>query len=765
MSPTVHGRQDLVITAHPSLLDAGERAHEIRVWAPEAPALLDYARVFLLNKWHIAGSAIVCCALAALVLSQISPTYRATASLFIEGNRPQPVNSGAEVYTGVSPEAIYLQTQVEVLKSRELALRVIRQLELATHPEFDPHQRPLMPWQRWLNEGAPGLARLVVPQPPADLSEDALEAVVLGRFAAALRIQHLRNSQLVRIFFEAGDPVLAARITNAIVDAYIAADREMRLQTTRNAGEWINSRLSELREKLDGSEKALQSYREREGLFDAKGTTSSGVGRQLDEMITRLAEARTRRAEMESALREINTATGGGHDSAPAVVRNPAVQRAREREQEAQKRLSEAASVYGSAHPRYRVAEDDLRAARASTQAQIQSVVTSVSKEVNATRATEQSIAMALAQSKEAIQDLNRKEIQLAVLERDAAANRKVYEDFLFRLRETNVSIEPERASARFIDRAVAPADPFRPNKSLGLVMGAGAGLLLGAAFALLRKRLNNTVKKLAEVETELHQPLLGALPRLRGQARENAPEAFLSRRDPVYAESIRTIGTGVRLASTEQGSKVIAITSPVQEEGKSSVSMSLGLSLATSQRTLLIEADLRRPSIAQRCRTETQDRKGLVELVTGAAEFDACVFKVSGTNLDVVMAGELPVNPLDLLGSPRFAALLASLREQYDVVIIDCPPLEIVSDALVIGKIVTGVIYVVRGSHTPIPLARAGLKRLESASIPILGVVLNQHDFRAAERYYGEYSGYGRYGYGYGYGYAAHRAESNASR
>jgi succinoglycan biosynthesis transport protein ExoP len=193
-------------------------------------------------------------------------------------------------------------------------------------------------------------------------------------------------------------------------------------------------------------------------------------------------------------------------------------------------------------------------------------------------------------------------------------------------------------------------------------------------------------------------------------------------------------------------------VTSSAPEEGKSTVAINLAFSLAKTKGVLLIEGDMRRPCFAKVFKLP-REQKGLSQLIAGACTFDECLHKIDGTDLHVIPAGLIPPNPLDLLLSQKFRDVLAMLRDRCDMVIIDTPPVQLFSDALVIGSLSTGLIYVVKADETSVPVARAGLKRITSANIPIFGVVLNQQDFKKAEKFHGECSVYGRYGYGPGYG------------
>ena len=366
--------------------------------APEPPAILEYWRAVTMRKWAILGLGILCALIAAFIVAQMPPIYRSTALLLIEGARAKSLTNATEIYTGVTPETIYFQTQAEVIRSRDIATRVIRELKLTEHPEFDPRQRTPMGFERWARSYIPSIASLIYAEPVTTMDAAAVDGAVLRQFARSVSVEPVRLSQLIRVNFEARDPNIAATIANAVSDTYTRVEMETRQKSTANAGTWINSRLAELKTKLDQSEKALQTYRDRENMLDSKTTVLSGAGRQFDEMIQRLGEARGKRAEMESAFNQLQAAGGANYESVPAVIRNASVQRAKEMEVEAERRLAEVSRQYGSAHPRYVTAQNEVNAAKANTQAQMQAVVGSVTKEYNAARATERSIEAAMAQ-------------------------------------------------------------------------------------------------------------------------------------------------------------------------------------------------------------------------------------------------------------------------------------------------------------------------------------------------------------------------------
>lgn len=719
----------------------------------ETPEFVEYWRTIMWRKWSILAFASCVAVMTYAVISQMVPLYGSSAIVLVETDRPKLVSIRDPYNREGSYYREYFQTQVEVLKSRAVAERVVANLKLAEHPDFDPRQRKPSAIRRWTSEHFPSLAALY--WEPAFDDEASRKAAVLDKFAESLSIEPMRQSQLIKISFESPDPKLAADVANATAEAYVQSDLDARYKTSERAGELINQQLAELKAKLGASEMALQDYREREGMLDSKTTVLGGAGSQLNEFTQRLVDARVRRAEAEQAYEQVKASEATNFESLPAVVKSVSVQRAKEVEAEAEKKVAEASQRYGPGHPNVAAANSDLSAARANTRRQIHNLVASLAKEYKAARETEKALEQALGQSKGTIQGLNRKEIQLGVLEREAFTNRELYQAFLSRSRETSVTKDVQASNARIVDPAVPAVLPIWPKKTRVVTISAVLSLLLGMVGSLLLKTLNNTVKTSGDVEGKLHQTFLAAVPLLPREEKKNFARKALNRSHDLFVESIRTASIGVVLSALDTPRKIVVVTSSAPEEGKSTFAINLAFSLAKAKRVLLIEGDMRRPCFEKVFKLP-REQKGLSQLIAGACTFDECLQRVDGTDLHVIPAGLIPPNPLDLLLSQKFRDVLAMLRDRCDMVIIDAPPVQLFSDALVLGSLSTGLIYVVKADETPVPVARAGLNRITSANVPIIGVVINQQDFKKAEKFHGECSAYGRYGYGYGPGYGA---------
>jgi uncharacterized protein involved in exopolysaccharide biosynthesis len=407
--------------------------------AEETPEYIRYWRAVMLRKWSILALALFVGMVTALAVSQMIPVYRSTATVLIETDVTKLVPIG-DTYGGAGAYyREYFQTQAEVLKSREVAQRVVTKLKLAENPEFDNRPRTPSALETWTGEHFPALQALIW-KSPAALDEAAVETQLLRQFAERLSVEPVRQSQLIKVSFDAHDASLAAAVANATAQAYIQADLDARSTINQSAGQQINERLAELKASLNASEAALQAYRDREGMLDNKSTVLGGTARQLDELTQKLVDARVRRTEAEQAYNQVKAGEATNYESVPAVVKSSSVQRAKEIEAEAEKKLAEISQRYGPDHPKFVAGSSDLSAARANTRRQIQNLVASIVKEYEAAQATENSIQQALSQSKGTIQSLNRKEIQLGMLEREAATNRQLYQAFLSRFKETSAT-------------------------------------------------------------------------------------------------------------------------------------------------------------------------------------------------------------------------------------------------------------------------------------------------------------------------------------
>lgn len=725
----------------------------------EEADLKEYMGIISRYKWLILSITVVLTAIAAYIAYTTPPVYRSTAILLIDSQKKRIV-SIEEVYDVPVVNEEYFETQNQILQSRGLALRVIEQLNLADHPAFDPaahESRFSFDPRRWLPEGlfseeAQAAAEVAV---VSDGERGRLNEV-LGMYYDGLDVSPVPDSQLIQISFDSTDPVLAAEVPNALAEAYIERHIQSRTDITEDAVGWITERLDELRVQVKESEKALQDYRDQEKLVDVGGVDSIAA-RELNEITTELVDARRDLSEARTLLNQINSLKGQpivAFGSIPAVLADTGVRAAKENQVRAQSAVSELSGRYGPMHPKMIAAQTELDEANQNLTAQIRNVISSVGMQYEVASDRVEELSQALAATKQDVAGINRKQATLVGLEREVANNRELYDLFMTRLKEADITSDMQSANARLVDEAAVPSDPVHPKKALIMLVTFFLGLTGSTFLAFITEALDNTLKYSADVEKKLRMPVLGVLPKVPGQligGKRRSIRYYSGHNESIFAENVRTIRTNTLLTSIGEKKKLIVVTSSIQGEGKSTVSVNLALSLGQMGKALLIDADMRNPVVAGAFNLKRRNAIGLSNYISGAHPLENCIHRFREDCLDVMPAGAVPTNPLELLSSERFASFINKVKHEYDYVVVDSAPVIPVSDAVILGGFANDILYVVKANDTPYQLAQEGVKRLQQqVSGAAIGMVLNQVSFSQAPGRYGAYLSdyYRTYGY-----------------
>lgn len=664
--------------------------------------------------------------LATLAVFQMTPIYRGTALLLIENARSKVMTLN-DLYGGQRETIEVFNSQVEILRSRSVAERVVRKLKLAESPEM-------------LSPSAKGL------------SETQRIDVLVGQIRGALTIEPVLRSQIVKVGFDSPDRELAARIANALVDAYVDNDLESRSDMTQKASGWLLQRIDTTRVRLEESQKALQRFREQENIVDNKGVVLSGTGRQFDEVSTQLTGARMRLAEAQGVYDQVKGHRGEPMEkleSIPAVLRDPTVRQMKNSETEAARKVNEYKGRYAPAHPKMIAAESELTSAHEALANAVKAVIDGIYREYDLARANANAAANAKAQAQAEIQTITRKESQLSALQHEVDSNRQLYDTLIGKAKETEAAANLQSTAGRLIDPAVPPTHPVKPNKVKTILGAFILGLLASVALVFLRDYLDNTVRSEQDVEHRLRMSVLGVVPLLGKKEGGGSPSSvFVDDPDSIFAESIRGIRTSVLLSAIDEPHRVVVVTSTVPGEGKTTIAISLAQALGQLKRVLIIDADMRRPTVGKNIGVGVDSGLGLVDFLAGEAEMKACVRATENPNVFVLPAGKRLSSPLELISSQKFGATIEALKKQFDVLVIDCPPLKPVSDSLVIARYANAVLYVVKADGAPHQMISSAIRSLREINAPLPGVVLNQMNLKKADRY-GPYSYQYKYAYG----------------
>lgn len=706
--------------------------------------LRKYISIINIHKWRIFSLAVLVTILSVLVVLNMQSRYSSTATLLIESQQARAV-SIEEVYGINSSQQEYYLTQFEILKSRSIAESVVDKLNLKDHPDFQSEPGLLSR----LKDLIPFLPSQDAAMTPEQMEFRAREALIT-QFQQRLNIAPIRRTQLVQISFTTYSSELASQVANAVGDAYIHSQLEAKLGITQQAASWLGGRLGELRNQLDQSEAKLQAYREKEGLIDVEGVRGLG-GKELERLSVELTEARSRKAQIDGFIRVIRQYGIDNMEqleTLPEITAHKGVQDVKTQLVLTERRVSEFSKIYGPKHPKLIAAQSELTAVQDNLHNQIKKLISGIENEARSVQENVSSLESELAKAKNQYQDVSLKETTYQRLEREVLTNRQLFDTFLARQKETEVTSDFNSAIARFTDKAVPSNEPVAPKRKLIVMLAFVATLGFGVLVAFALDALNDTIKSPYEVENNLGQRTLGFMPDLPHKKNQDLPlYSFFDEHHKQYAEAIRSIRTSLTLLALDHPLKLIELTSSVPSEGKSTAAVNLAFAFGQMEKVLLIDADMRRPSLAKRFGLPAY-QPGLANLIAGREQVDDCIVLDEKSGISLLPAGNVPPNPLELLSSPRFAELLNQLKERYDRIIIDTPPVQAVSDALVIAKKVDAVVYVVAADQTRGGAVQAGIAKLLQTENNLYGVVLNKVNMKKVAQSYGDYSHYGYYHY-----------------
>ncbi|QWF70051.1 polysaccharide biosynthesis tyrosine autokinase [Methylomonas paludis] len=709
--------------------------------------LTKYWRIIRYNKWNIIGIGGLFAVLAVIAMIKSTPIYRSTGSILIDAQQSKilMMNDAYEMQTLTEQ---YFRTQIELLKSRDLIRKVIEKLDLADNPEFNkPKEKNLL--RAKLTALLPAVFENKDEknqQNDIDYSKYSKEEGLISDFQSRLAVNPRKLTQVLDISFEASDPLLASDIVNILGETYIQTRQAGRTNDTRMAAEWLADRMQSLKEKLNLSESKLQNYLEKEHLVDLEGVLTLTKG-EIEGNTRRLSDARITRMEAEALYKKIQSLGDSIYKNTevvPEIFADPVIIGLKQKEITLSQKLSELSQRYGSGHDDIIATKSELESIEQELKKHIASTINGIKNHYEIALAKEKSVASEVNTNKDQVQDIGSKQTQLRELQREVDSNRNLYEMFFNRYKEATETASLSDNAIRFVDRADHPLVPVKPKKKLIVIISFMIGLVFGVILAVLRDYLNSTIKSPAEIEEKLGAALLGIVPFHKVKKADTDKISDIGKMAQVFpksqfAESIRTIRTGLILSALDSPHNVWLITSSLSGEGKSSICMNLAISLSQldNGKVLLIDADLRRPTLMKRFATLPEGSFGLAHVLSKTAEIDECIHNI-GPNIDLIPAGLIPPNPLELLGSQMFINLLQELEKRYTMVLIDSPPINSVSDSNLLAQYVRSVIYVVRAEHTQVATIRQGLKHLRKFGAPMAGIILNQLDVEKGHGYYG---------------------------
>jgi polysaccharide biosynthesis transport protein len=718
-------------------------------FAEQQNPILHYWHILRKRKWSVLSTFAIVFALSVIATLNTTRLYQATSKVAIFPENPNVL--GFKDMENSSPDYEYeatLETQVAILRSDALALKVIEAMRLYQDPRFTTVKQVL--------PDSSMLGSSMQPDP-------AQAAGLLGAFHGGLIVQLVPSSRLIQVSYIHSDPQFATEITNTLVKTFIEENFKTKYNSVTQTSEWLSRELADLQLKVQTAEEKLVRYQKDHSILGVDEKQNI-VTAKLDELNKELTAAQTDRIEKEADYKlamnadpaSFTKVTPEGRDSGGLLSK------LREKEAELETQYAQATTQFGSGYPKVTELSNQLKQVREAIETEKTKMRERLRDEYLGALQREDLLASAFNQQKQEANHLNESAIEYSVLKRDAETNRQLYQDLLQKLKEAGVSAGLRSSNIRVVDIARTPTYPITPNVQRNLVMGLLLGLSLGIGLALVLESFDTTVRNMEELSAISTLPGLGTIPlqvanndALRKRLTTTSLDiekaglpALVTYERPKSeaAEAYRALRTSILLSSFGAPPKVILVTSAMPQEGKTTISANSALVLAQrGSRVLLVDADLRRPGIEKLF--GLRPRGGLSTLISGSDKVEDVVLQFPEVpNLWILPAGPIPPQPAELLGSTVMKNYIARWRNEFDHVIIDTPPCLSVTDAVLLSPEADRVILVARAGQTTKPALRRACDLLLQVNARVMGIVLNAFNIHSAHGYYyygGRYSNY----------------------
>jgi len=742
--------------ASQSLLRPGTANPEAELATLE-PSLLEYWRLLLKRKWTIVSCVVVITVLVAIHSFRATKLYDAVGRIAINHQTDTLGFKGAASGYDEEDYIVNLETQAKILESDGIALRVIKSLRLDQDPRFTGV--PVKAASRAIPLGSAGLTT-------------AQENGLLGGFHGGLTVKVIPRTQIVELHFLSTNPNLSAQIVNELANAYIEQNYQAKFEATDTTSQWLSGKLTDLQLKVETSQQRLVDYQKEHGIVGVDEKQNI-ITTKLDQLNKELTTAEMERIEKESLYR---MSLEGKPELLPrgTSINESPIDSLKSQAGALESQLAAMSTQFGANYPKVKELDSQLKTVQSTLKKELASGAERYRATYLAALEREKLLRDAFESQKQEANQLNESAIQYNLLRRDYESNRQLYDGLLQKLKEAGVAAGLRSSNVQIIDQARVPMGPSQPNIPRNITTGFFLSLAGGIGLAFLLELLDNSVHSPDQVELVAGLPTLGMIPSSvrmsssRGRAlkplragsqimphQESVETISYLRPQSQSAEAYRTLRTSILLSSWGAPPKVLLVTSPLAQEGKTTTSVNTAIVLAQrGARVLMVDADLRRPSIHKAF--GVPQRPGLSEYLTGNISECPITPWAQLPNLHVLPSGGSPPHPAELLGSALMNNVLAEWRKQFDHIVIDTPPALSVTDAVLLSVQADSVILVIRSGQTTKQALRRARQLLAYVNSKIIGVVVNAMDLNASDYYYY----YGYYGKKYGYYYKSDKVD-----
>ncbi len=690
----------------------------------ESINLRHYWHVVLERRWLVITAFFSVFALCLIYLFKATPIYQATARMQIDREFESVLNVRDGGYASNTREVDYMVTQQKNLQSRTLMQAVVAKLRLDKEGRFSKSSDPAL----------------------------ALVKVIT--------IAPIRLSRLIEIKAEDPDPKQAMDIANTVSETFILNNLDRKRKSSLDFLTWLEKEEATLMTKVKDTDLELQKYREDNKLVSLSSEENI-VLQQLRQAKVDLDRAESDATVINNIAQEVQKlrATGQSLDSIPKIASDPNIATYRRELSLLEVNLAGLKKQYRDKWPAVIQTKERLEQLKKSIDHESETVYAAILNEAVLANAKAKSFADVLASSEKAAFVLGKKKVNFSVLERNAEQTKLMYIEVLRRKQEVELSSRDAKQNISLVDPAIRPTGTIKPRIALTLMLGVVGGLAVGLGLAFFVNFLDDSIKSQDDIETYLRLPFLGYVQNIKANSVvERDLQSHLQPRSNA-SEGFRTVRAAVALSHNADKLRVLTVTSTIPAEGKSLVASNLAIVTAqTGFKTLLVDCDLRRPSVHKAF--QLQSPIGLASYLAGkTSQIDDIVHHTEVPNLDVICCGAAPVNPSELVSSPRMVQFLREVAMRYDRVYLDCPPVSAVSDPLVVAASSDGVVFVTKFNKIRREHAKKSIRRIQDAGVNIAGVVLNDIDFEGRDSYYYSYYYYqNRY-------YASHYSDQTSEK
>ncbi len=717
--------------------------------------LRDYLRIINKRKGPILTFFILTLLIVIIATFTATPLYFTSTKVLIEKNTAGSLTT-TSTYTAYDPE--FIETHNQLIMSAAVIEKAVESLNPEkTYDTFfkkkEEKKSYIQAFAGWMNDQYISLKEMIGIETLFSTSDDVVEkqissdipltkAQILGNLIKQnISVIPVENSRILQIGYLSDNPAVAMKVADAVAQAFIEKLVDMQMEVSGYSISWMSQKAEVQRKKLEESEQELQVYKKQQDIVTIEDKVTV-LPERLADLSRNMTVSETKKKELLAVYNQVKNVRKEQLESIPAVVKNVSLESINQKIIMADQKISELSKKYGPKHPKMITAKNELESLKGKKYSELEKVVETIKNEYQLAEGNERDLKGLVDQTRFEAERFGEKSIQLGMLQRKVDTNRFLYDALVKKMKERDITERNQSVNVWIIEKAELPEVPAKPNKKRNILLGIILGLFGGIGLAFFFEYLDNTVKTPEDVEEKFNIPVISTIDLIKDK-KQTVVQNVMGDASSLIAESFKGMRTAVLLSSADNPPKVLLVSSFTPGEGKSSISAGLAMSLAhAGKKVLLIDADMRRP--VQHKNFNFQNTSGLSSFLAGVTNETEIKMEQPVENLYLITSGPVPPNPSELLSSKKLKDLLSRVSSDFDMIIIDTPPLASVTDPVILSKHVDGVILVTWAGKTTYEMLAKGLKQLREVNAPLTGLVLNRFNAKKSGYYYN----YGDYYY-----------------